>query len=465
MTSSLSFFCEECGAANATHATMCFACNQPLQAIPLALSLSVQAPEENTDLATTATSSVGLLLPGTVLAQCYLIESQIGQGGFGIVYKAKDRKNRCVAIKQISLHGLNAKEIIEATDSYNREIRLLSTLKHPNLPRIYDHFTDAEHWYLVMDFINGQTLEEYLDTGGATPKKPFFGLLAAKSAGQDSGAPGTQQVPTLPVKEVLDIGVQLCTVLDYLHMQQPPIIFRDVKPANIMRTHEGRLYLIDFGIARRFAPGQARDTGPLGSVGYAAPEQYGKAQTTKQTDIYGLGATLQTLLTGKEPLELSITGGDTGLSRRPIIPKELQRLLNQMLDPDSNKRPKSVAAVGRTLQYIKDGAIGLIAAYFAGLLIGVIPYCLIVLLGSYLYTVTSNSDFGYDITPFAICTSIIVFAGQFMTGALFLSSAKRRVMGLGILTVVALPILCILMCILVGIILALAFSLASLFYR
>ncbi len=97
--------------------------------------------------------------------------------------------------------------------------------------------------------------------------------------------------------------MQLSTVLRYLHTHQPPIIFRDVKPANVMRTATGHLYLIDFGIARHFTPGQSRDTSALGSPGYAASEQYGKAQTTVQFDIYSLGATLQTLLTGKDPVE------------------------------------------------------------------------------------------------------------------------------------------------------------------
>src|SRR5260370_26107433 len=123
------------------------------------------------------------------------------------------------------------------------------------------------------------------------------------------------------MREVLDIGIQLCKVLNSLHMRQPPVIFRDVKPANIMRNPRGHIYLIDFGIARQFTPGQARDTGPLGSPGYATPEQYGKAQTTVQTDVYGLVATLQTLLTGKVPFELSLVGALAVHS----VPKKLQQ--------------------------------------------------------------------------------------------------------------------------------------------
>jgi serine/threonine protein kinase len=104
---------------------------------------------------------------------------------------------------------------------------LLAGLQHPNIPAIYDYFGEAGHWYLVMDFIEGDTLEEHL----------------GKSRGR-----------YLPVEEVLDIGMQLCTVLGYLHTRQPPIIFRDLKPANILLTSSGQIYLIDFGIARHFKP-------------------------------------------------------------------------------------------------------------------------------------------------------------------------------------------------------------------
>src|SRR5712692_4023326 len=242
-------YCETCGAANEIGNTHCFACEHPL-------------------VGTSETDNSSLL------RERYRILVQVGTGGFGAVYKAVDTHShgRIVAIKRINLHGLKPREVIEATDAFNREVSLLSDLKHPNLPRIHDHFTDPEHWYAVLDFIEGKTLEEHL-----------------------------QKVGTLPLHEVLNIASQLCTVLDYLHTRQPPIIFRDLKPANIMRTPLGQLYLIDFGIARYFKPGQAKDTMDLGSPGYAAPEQYGKAQTTARADIYSLGATLHHLLTGIDP--------------------------------------------------------------------------------------------------------------------------------------------------------------------
>jgi len=437
MISSLSFFCDECGAANGMQATVCFACNQPLNPFPLAPA--VQAPMTPASI---STHSGGPLRPGTVLAQRYRIEEEIGQGGFGIVYKARDSWNRRVAIKQIDLHALNAKEIIEATDSYNREVKLLSTLVHPHLPRIYDHFTDREHWYLVMDFIEGETLEKYLEAARTRQKKHFFGFLPGRKPLPVPLAQGTQQASRLPMREVLDIGIQLCTVLNYLHMRNPPVIFRDVKPANIMRTPRGHIYLIDFGIARQFTPGQARDTGPLGSPGYAAPEQYGKAQTTVQTDIYGLGATLQTLLTGKDPLEMSLAGEDAGILARHVIPKKLQRLLYRMLERDSSKRPKTMHQVKKKLERIKLGIRGLVARFSLGLLIGSMPVPILVLLSLLASLhITDAGTWIHGISLALYCTWPLAFLAQLIIGVVFLCSASRRIIGLGILTMLVLYIL------------------------
>ena len=261
----------------------------------------------------------GSLNQGTMLAGRYRILTQVGEGGFGTVYKARDRRKygKIVAIKEINMAALSVQEKIEVTDSFNREITLLSKLRHKSLPRIHDQFTDPEHWYIVMDYIEGQTLEE---------------LLARTPEGR------------LSVSQVARIGVALCDVLSYLHNQNPPIIYRDVKPGNIMLTFWDRLYMIDFGIARRYRAGQLRDTRSLGSPGYAAPEQYGRAQTTTQTDIYGLGATLQTLLIGKEPLEIRLQG----IPQDVHIPQKLQALIEQMMDPDPFRRPQ-MAEVRRSL--------------------------------------------------------------------------------------------------------------------
>ena len=318
MTSAL--FCDECGAALPTQATSCAACGHLVDASSPHVARVLSLPP----------ASSATLQRDFMLAQRYRIAGLIGQGGFAQVYKASDTSqgNRLVAIKQISLRGLSAQEMIDATATYNREILFLSQLRHESLPRMYEHFTGADHWYIVMEYIEGESLED---------------SLKSVRGGHFS------------VQKVLAIGLSLCKVLDYLHHQQYPIIFRDLKPANIMMTRKGRLYLIDFGIARRYwRPQQRKDTAPLGSPGYAAPEQYGKEQTTSQTDIYGLGATLQTLLTGKEPLELLVSGG----APDHPLPKKLQALISQMLERDPGKRPRSMEEVKQSLQQLRENSFG-----------------------------------------------------------------------------------------------------------
>lgn len=260
------------------------------------------------------------LKSGTILDGRYRILEQIGEGGYGTVYKACDRRQpkKFFAIKEINMVALSAQEKIEVTDSFNREMTMLSSLQHKNLPRIHDQISDPEHWYLVMDYIEGQTLED---------------LLARFPKGR------------LSVEQVAWIGSQLCDVLAYLHSQSPSIIFRDVKPSNIMITPRGRLYLIDFGIARRYRAERTRDTGPLGSPGYAAPEQYGHTQSSIRTDIYGLGATLQTLLTGEDPIEV----GRQGMPANIRIPWKLRALIIQMMDEDPLKRPHDMNEVKQSL--------------------------------------------------------------------------------------------------------------------
>ncbi|HEY6286797.1 MAG TPA: serine/threonine-protein kinase [Ktedonobacteraceae bacterium] len=298
MALSSQLYCNSCGAANQDQAERCFVCEAPVHARSREL----------------------------LLKERYRILVPVGQGGFGNVYKVEDtqRGNRLLAIKEINLSTLTAQEAIEATAAFNREVLLLSGLTYPNLPRIYDHFTDREHWYLVTDFIEGETLEQYLNR---------------KRSGR------------LPLEEVLDIGIQLCTVLDYLHTREPSIIFRDLKPANVMRTSAGHLYLIDFGIARHFKPGQPRDTIPLGSPGYAAPEQYGRAQTTPRADIYSLGALLHQLLTGNDPAQNPFHFERSALQGQSIHLR-LQLLVLQMVEMDRDNRPSSMAIVKQALEQI-----------------------------------------------------------------------------------------------------------------
>ncbi len=269
----------------------------------------------------------GFLSPNQKLRGRYFILHKIAEGGFGAVYKAEDTMlgNRLVAIKEMSQRGLKSKqEIDESTKSFEREAFLLAGLMHPHLPGIHDHFEEDGHWYLVMDFIEGETLDKYLDTLKKLPIEER-------------------------VKKVIAIGIQLCTVLDYLHNQQPPIIFRDLKPLNIMRAADGHLYLIDFGIARHFKPGQPKDTIPLGSPGYASREHYGKVQTTPRSDIYSLGAILHQLLSGDDPSLLPFQFAPLS---RLAIPADLGTLIMQMVEMDANNRPPSASYIKGKLQAI-----------------------------------------------------------------------------------------------------------------
>jgi WD40 repeat protein/tRNA A-37 threonylcarbamoyl transferase component Bud32 len=310
MAISSPFFCDSCGAANRPQAVFCYACGQPLQ----------------NNMGKGSSQTTGLLASNHLLKQRYRIISQVGKGGFGAVYKAADLQfgNRQLAIKEMSQSSLSQQELIEATESFKREALLLAGLTHPNLPRIYEQFTDRGRWYLVMDFIEGETLEERLDR-----------IKGGK----------------LPLEQVLEIAIQLCTVLEYLHIRQPPIIFRDLKPANVMLNMYGHVYLIDFGIARHFKPGQAKDTTALGSTGYAAPEQYGKAQTTPRADIYALGATLHQLLSGNDPADTPFQFSSLQLSGHPTL-SHLENLISQMIEMDASKRPASITAIKQELQSI-----------------------------------------------------------------------------------------------------------------
>ncbi len=261
--------CQYCRTENRADATYCNHCGGLLVATPPASAHVSPAATTRTATAT------GRLPEQTRLHGRYLTLAVIGQGGMAAVYKATDlRTNAIVAVKEMSQDGLGTEELAEALESFRFEAATLARLRHPNLPRVYESFSENARHYLVMDFIEGQTLEQRQQAAGG-------------------GA--------LPEAEVLGWAQQLCSVLGYLHSQPQPIIFRDLKPANIMLTPGGQIKLIDFGIARVFAPGRSRDTQVLGTPGFAPPEQYGKTQTDARADIYALGCTLYQLLTGYDP--------------------------------------------------------------------------------------------------------------------------------------------------------------------
>src|SRR5215469_2839316 len=251
------------------------------------------------------------------------------------VYRATNLRTKAiVAIKEMSQDNLTPTELRESLESFRFEAETLQRLRHPNLPRVYESFSEHSRHYLVMDFIDGTTLEQHQQSRSNGP---------------------------LPETEVLRWAEQIASVLGYLHSQRPPIIFRDLKPSNIMLTSAGQIKLIDFGIARVFAPGRTRDTQVLGTPGFAPPEQYGKAQTDARADVYSFGCTLYQLLTGYDP-------GSTPFylppmrTRLPSVSPALQASIERATKLDRDQRYPTVEAFLRDLEAAGKAATGASAA-------------------------------------------------------------------------------------------------------
>jgi tRNA A-37 threonylcarbamoyl transferase component Bud32 len=302
--------CPYCHTANRADAVFCNMCGGQLKGASSAQP-SV-AP----------TNATGRLTPSSRLNVNYEILATIGQGGMAAVYKARElTTGAIVAIKEMSQDGLPPDELKDALASFTFEADTLRRLRHPNLPRVYERFAEHFRQYLVMDFVEGQALEQRLQDAGGQP---------------------------LPEAEVLGWARQICDVLTYLHSQKPPIIFRDLKPSNIMVTRDGHIYLIDFGIARVFAPGRARDTQVLGTPGFAPPEQYGKAQTDPRADIYALGCTLYQLLTAYDPATTPFNLPPMR-SRVPTISPGIEQAIERATRLNREERYPSVAAFAADL--------------------------------------------------------------------------------------------------------------------
>jgi serine/threonine protein kinase len=304
-------FCSNCGAGNTNGGKFCSLCGNKLQN---ALSAS--------------STPTGLLPAQTLLKQRYRVLQTVGKGGMGAVYMAQDSTlgDRLVAVKEMSQSSLSPQELRKASENFKHEAYMLANLQHPNLPSIHDYFEEQGRWYLVMNFIQGETLEAYL----ARSKK-------------------------LPIEEVLPIALSLCSVLEYLHTYNPPIIFRDLKPSNIMRTPQAHIYLIDFGIARLFKPDQQKDTANYGSAGYSPPEQYGRAQTSPRSDIYSLGVTLYALLSGYAPSRSPFRLPPLE-SQVPGLPSRLVTLITRMLSLDEDLRPDNIKEVKQELDQLSAPA-------------------------------------------------------------------------------------------------------------
>ena len=266
---------------------------------------------------------------GTILDGKYEILKEIGRGGMSIVYLARDnRLNKQWAVKEMKNDG--SKSTRTLLKGLEREANILKNVDHPVLPRIIDIINNKGTIYVVMDFIEGTNLADVLKTEGAQP--------------QD---------------DVIEWSIQLASALDYLHSMNPPIIYRDMKPSNVMLKPEGGVKLIDFGTAKELTVENVADTTALGTRGYAAPEQFGDDQgrgiykTDERTDIYNLGATMYHMVTGKNPNEPPYEIKPIR-QWNPSLSTGLEKIILKCTQPNPNDRYQSCSELLYALDHYME---------------------------------------------------------------------------------------------------------------
>ncbi len=271
----------------------------------------------------------GRLAEGTILQGRYRILGILGAGGMSVVYKAQDLRfpkvMRICAIKEMVNNAPDPRVRALMVQNFEREASILATLNHPAIPQVYDYFVEGERAYLVTEFVPGKDLEALLnETEG------FF-----------------------PEAQVIQWAIQICDILTYLHTRRPqPVIFRDMKPSNIMLDDQGRIRLVDFGIAKTFQSGEKGTM--IGTEGYSPPEQY-RGIAEPRGDIYALGATLHHLLTKQDPrLEAPFSFHKRPIHKyNPTVSVEFQEIINRALEYDIQKRFGSAEEMKRALLSLK----------------------------------------------------------------------------------------------------------------
>ena len=258
---------------------------------------------------------------GSIIDGKYKILNKIGQGGMSVVYLAmNERANKQWAIKEVRKDGVKDYDVVR--QGLIAETDILKRLNHPHLPSIIDVIDRDDTFLIVMDFIEGKSLDHWLKKDGAQPQE-----------------------------KVVEWAKQICDVLGYLHSRKPPIIYRDLKPANVMLKPDGQIMIIDFGTAREFKETSIEDTSCLGTQGYAAPEQYGgHGQTDARTDIYTLGATMYHLLTGHNP---SLPPYEMYPIRRwnPALSSGLEKIVLKCTQRNPNDRYQNCAELMYALEH------------------------------------------------------------------------------------------------------------------
>lgn len=283
----------------------------------------------------------GALAPGRLLQDRYEILGILGLGGMSAVYQARDQRFpnvvKLCAVKEMKSHSLDPQMRAVAVQNFEREANILATLSHPAIPKVYDYFSEEARSYLVMEYIEGRDLEAIL----------------------------TDMTGFLPQEQVLEWAIQLCDVLQFLHEHTPPIIFRDMKPSNIMLDKHGRLRLIDFGIAKNFQPGQKGTM--IGTEGYSPPEQY-RGVADQRTDLYALGATLHHVLTRQDPrVEPPFSFHERPIQvANPAITNEFAQVAMRALEYEPDRRYATAEEMKRALVSLRPTSVARYGAVTSG---------------------------------------------------------------------------------------------------
>jgi len=269
-----------------------------------------------------------MIAPGTIVGGRYRVVRALGGGGMKLVYLAEDLRlaGRSCALAEmvdsITSHELQQQAVV----AFQREADMLAQLANEHIPRIFDRFSEANRHYLVMEYIDGDTLEDELRSNGGK----------------------------LPPARVIEIARQILTTLEYLHNLEPPVIYRDLKPSNVMVTRDGMAKLIDFGIARHFAP--LSNATMIGTQGYAPPEQYrGRVET--RSDLYALGATMHHALSGRDPAAEPPFSFPPLRKLCPDLDSSLAALVDQALAYDVVNRMHDATEFKRRLVEIESGEV------------------------------------------------------------------------------------------------------------
>lgn len=256
--------------------------------------------------------------PGERVQEKYIVKSLLGEGGMNRVYLVQEG-TELRALKVSKDPAELGQQYVNSYNQFLKEISILTTIRHKGLPTIHDYFVIGNVNCVVEEYIEGRTLEE---------------LLRKKR-------------PRLP--EILSWGIALCEILEVLHSNE--IVFRDLKPANIMCANDGTIKLIDFDIARIYKAGNASDTEMLGTPGYAPPEMYGAVQSDQRADIYSLGATLHRCMTGIDPEQKPFHFDPLG-NHRKGVPQSLERVIGKALKHKRDDRYATIAEFKKELEEV-----------------------------------------------------------------------------------------------------------------